>query len=256
MNRFLFRVLMVFGMALTARAGEVNVAVAANFTAPMEKIAAAFEQDTGHKAVLSFGSTGALYAQITNGAPFDVFLSADEKTPAKLETEGLGIAGSRFTYATGKLALWSKQPAFVDEKGDVLRNNKFEKIAVADPKLAPYGAAAIETLTQLNLLDQLQPRFVIGENIAQAYQFVASGNAALGFVALSQVYLDGKITEGSAWIVPENLHAPIRQDAIVLTKGKDNRAANALTTYLKSKKVASIICSYGYTTTETCGDRY
>lgn len=235
--------------ALTAglsHAAEVSVAVAANFTIPMQKLAAAFENETGHKAVLSFGSTGKFYAQIKNGAPFQVLLAADDETPARLEREGLAVAGTRFTYAIGKLVLWSKQPGFVDNKGEVLRNGIFKHIAVADPKLAPYGAAAMETLGKLGLLQNLQARIVQGENIGQTYQFVATGNAELGFVALSQVMSDGRITEGSAWVVPENLHAPIRQDAIVLATGKGNPAAAALAAYLRGDKARAIIRSFGY----------
>ncbi len=230
--------------ALTGRAAEVQVAVAANFTAPMQKIAAAFEADTGHKARLAFGSTGRFYAQIRNGAPFDVLLAADDETPARLEREGQG--GSRSTYAIGKLVLWSRQPALVDERGEVLKSGWFDKIALADPKLAPYGAAAIETLTQLGVLETLRPRFVQGENISQTHQFVATGNAQLGFVALSQVWADGKLKEGSAWVVPTTLYSPIRQDALLLNKGRNNSAATALLQYLRSEKARNIIRSYGY----------
>ena len=228
------------------RAAEVTVAVAANFTAPMQKIARAFEADTGHKAVLTFGSTGAFYAQIRNGAPFQLLLSADDETPARLEREGATVAGSRFTYAIGRLVLWSAQPGVVDDKGELLRKRGDGRIALANPKLAPYGAAAIEAMTILGLLQSLQPRFVQGENIAQTYQFVATGNAALGFVALSQVMVDGAIARGSAWVVPATLHAPIRQDAVLLVKGKDNTAAVALAGFLKSEKARAIIRSYGY----------
>ena len=228
------------------RAAEVTVAVAANFTAPMQKIARAFEADTGHKAVLTFGSTGAFYAQIRNGAPFQLLLSADDETPARLEREGATVAGSRFTYAIGRLVLWSAQPGVVDDKGELLRKRGDGRIALANPKLAPYGAAAIEAMTILGLLQSLQPRFVQGENIAQTYQFVATGNAALGFVALSQVMVDGAIARGSAWVVPATLHAPIRQDAVLLVKGKDNTAAVALASFLKSEKARAIIRSYGY----------
>jgi molybdate transport system substrate-binding protein len=234
------------GLSLQARAGEVMVAVAANFTAPMQKIALAFEQETGHKAILSFGSTGGFYAQIKNGAPFQILLSADDETPIKLEKEGLGVAGSRFTYALGKLVLWSKQPGLVDEKGEVLKGGKFERIAVANPKLAPYGAAAIETMTRLGVLQALQPKIVQGENIAQAYQFVASENAQLGFVALSQVMSDGKIAQGSGWMVPASLHTPIQQDAILLSKGADNPAAKALMAFLRTDKMQALIRNYGY----------
>ena len=239
-------VLAVASLAGLAQAAEVNVAVAANFTAPMQKIAAAFEQDTGHKAILSFGSTGKFYAQIKNGAPFQVLLSADDQTPARLEREGQGVSGTRFTYAIGKLVLWSRQPGLVDDKGDVLRTGRFERVAVADPKLAPYGAAAVQVLTGLGLMSSLAPKFVQGENIAQTYQFVATGNAEIGFVALSQVFADGKLTQGSAWMIPAKLHAPIRQDAVLLGPGKDNAAAAALMAYLRSDKVRAVIRSFGY----------
>lgn len=242
----LFAGLLVLGLSAPLHAAEVQVAVAANFTAPMQKIAADFEKDTGHKAALSFGSTGKLYAQIRNGAPFAVFLAADDKTPAKLEQEGLAVSGSRFTYAIGQLALWSAKPGYVDDKGEVLKTGTFQHLAIANPKLAPYGAAAVETLTKLGLLGSVEPRFVQGENIAQAYQFASTGNAELGFVALSQVYADGKLKGGSAWIVPASLHSPIRQDAEVLSQGKDNPAAAALVKYLKSDKARAVIKSYGY----------
>ncbi len=238
--------LITASLAGAVHAEEVSVAVAANFTTPMQKIAAAFEQDTGHRANLAFGSTGKFYAQIKNGAPFQLLLAADDETPARLEREGLGVAGTRFTYAIGKLALWSKQPGVVDAQGNVLRNAAFDHIALADPKLAPYGKAAVQTLTTLGLHDALRAKFVLGENIGQAYQFVATGNAMLGFVALSQVFADGRITQGSAWIVPPALHEPIRQDALVLDKGKDNVAAAALMQYLRSDKARAIIRAYGY----------
>ena len=229
-----------------ACADEVKVAVAANFTAPMQKIAADFEKDTGHKVQLAFGSTGKLYAQIRNGAPFEILLAADDTTPAKLEKESTGVAGSRFTYAIGKLVLWSSQPGFIDNKGYVLNKGNFKHVAIANPKLAPYGAAAIQTLTALKLFDAIQPKFVQGENIAQAHQFVATGNAELGFIALSQVMKDGKIADGSAWIVPTSLHQPILQDAILLEKGKRKTAAEALMKYLRSDPAAAVIMSFGY----------
>lgn len=229
-----------------AQAGSVQVAVAANFTAPMRQIAAAFEKDTGHKAVLAFGATGAFYAQIKNGAPFDVFLAADDSTPPKVEAEGLGVKGSRFVYATGRLVLWSAKPGFVDDKGDVLKGSAIDKLAIADPKLAPYGLAAEQTLAKLGLLDALRPRTVQGSNIAQAHQFIASGNAAAGFVALSQVYANGAITSGSGWVVPQTLHDPIQQEAILLTRGADNVVAKALMSYLRGETARRIILSYGY----------
>lgn len=233
-------------LAFNVHAAEVKVAVAANFTAPMQRIAQLFEAETGHKAVLSFGATGALYAQVKNGAPFQVFLSADAKTPEKMENEGLAVAGSRFTYAVGKLALWSRDPALVDGQGEVLRTGGFERIALANPKLAPYGAAAVETMTRLGVLEALRPKFVQGDNIAQTYQFAATGNAQLGFVALSQVTADGKIKEGSAWLVPAGLYSPIRQDAALLANAKDDPAAQALMAFLRSEPAHAVIRAFGY----------
>lgn len=229
-----------------AHAAEVKVAVAANFTAPMQQIAAQFERDTGHRAQLAFGSSGKLYAQIKNGAPFQVFLSADEDKPAALVGEGLAVADSRFTYAVGRLALWSARPGYVDAKGEVLKRGAFRRLAVANPKTAPYGAAAMETLNRLGLSAALEAKLVQGENIAQAYQFVASGNAELGFVALSQVMQNGKIATGSAWLVPDTLHAPIRQDAVLLVSGRGNVAARALLEYMKGDKALRIVRDYGY----------
>lgn len=233
-------------LSLAASAETVQVAVAANFTAPMQEIATDFEKDTGHKAVLSFGATGKFYAQITNGAPFEVFLAADDETPAKLEKELLIVPHSRFTYAIGKLVLWSAQEGTVDAKGDVLKTGEFKHLSLANPKTAPYGAAAVEVLKKLGTFERVEGCIVQGENIAQAHQFVATGNAQLGFVALSQVYKDGKLTSGSAWIVPNSLYAPIRQEATVLAKGLHNPAAKALADYLKSDKARAVIKSYGY----------
>ena len=231
---------------VAAQAGEVTVAVAANFTAPMQKIAKAFEQDTGHKAQLAFGATGKFYAQIKNGAPFAVLLAADDETPARLEKEGLAVAGARFTYATGRLALWSKTPNLVDDKGEVLRSNRFEKLAIADPKLAPYGVAAMEVIQHLGVQANVVPKLVQGESIGQTYQFVSTENAQLGFVALSQISFDGRISQGSAWVVPQSMHTPLKQDAVLLNAGKDNAAAVALLKYLQADKAIAIVRSYGY----------
>lgn len=230
----------------TAHAAEVQVAVAANFTEPMKQIAAEFEKDTGHKAVLAFGATGKFYAQINNGAPFEMLLAADDETPARLDKEGQTVAGSRFTYATGKLVLWSSKDGYVDAQGKVLETGNYAHLAIANPKTAPYGLAATETLDKLKLTAKVQPKIVQGENIGQTHQFAATGNAELGFVALSQVWKDGKFTSGSGWIVPDNLHSPIRQDAVILAKGAGNAAARALETYLKSDKARGIIRSFGY----------
>jgi len=248
MKQRISKLLLVLTLACAgpALADEVQVAVAANFTAPMKAIAADFEKDTGHKAQLAFGSTGKFYAQIKNGAPFQILLAADDETPARLEKEGAALAGSRFTYAIGTLVLWSAKPGFVDDKGAVLARGGFAHLALATPKLAPYGAAAMETLAKLGLTDKLQAKIVQGENIGQTYQFAATGNAELGFVALSQVMKDGRIIGGSAWIVPAAMHQPIRQDAVILAGGKGNAAAEALMKYLRGAKATAVIKSYGY----------
>jgi molybdate transport system substrate-binding protein len=229
-----------------ALADEIQVAVAANFTAPMQQIAAAFQEETGHVVKASFGATGKLYAQIKNGAPFEVLLAADDKTPTKLVEEGAAVKDSQFTYAIGTLVLWSAKPDFVDDAGQVLKTGDFNKLAIANPKLAPYGVASIETLTALGLLDAIEPKFVMGESISQTFQFVDTGNAELGFVALSQVMEDGKIKKGSAWVVPGKFHEPIRQDAVILNNGKDKPAAAALMDFLKGEKAQAVITSFGY----------
>jgi molybdate transport system substrate-binding protein len=234
------------GLALNAHAAQVSVAVASNFTVPMQKIAAAFERDTGHKAVLAFGATGRFYAQVKNGAPFEVLVAADDETPARMEQEGLAVAGTRFTYAIGRLVVWSASPGVVDAQGEVLRKGGFQRIAIADAKLAPYGRAAIETMDKLGLRATLQAKLVQGENIAQAYQFVASGNAQLGFVALSQVMVDGRMAHGSTWVVPTHLHTPIRQDAVLLAGGKNQPAATALLAYLRGDTARAIVRAHGY----------
>jgi len=232
--------------ALGTHAAEVSVAVAANFTAPMKIIAQDFERDTGHKATLVVGATGQFYAQMKNGAPFEVFLAADDETPARIENEGLGVAGTRFTYATGRLVLWSRKDGLVDDRGDILKGGSFDRIAIANPRLAPYGAAAMEVVERMGLRSTITPKLVEGSHISQTFQFVSSGNATIGFVALSQVFEAGRIREGSGWIVPSNLHQPIRQDAVLLTKGKGNPAAHALMRYLRSDNAKAVIRSFGY----------
>jgi molybdate transport system substrate-binding protein len=246
MVRIVCGVMVTWFCLACAWAAEVRVAVAANFAAPMQKLARVFEQETGHKIMLSLGSTGGFYAQIKHGAPYDILLAADDETPLKIEQEGLGVAGYRFTYAIGKLVLWSRQPGLVDDKGEVLRRGQFQRLAISNPKLAPYGAAAVEVLTHLGLLQAVQAKWVQGENIAQTYQFIATENVPLGFVALSQVMSDGQIQSGSAWVVPSHLHAPIQQDAVLLNKGRDNMAAQALMRFLRSDKVRSYIRASGY----------
>ncbi len=226
-----------------ALAAEANVAVAANFAETAREIAAKFEARTGHKAVLSYGSSGQFFTQIANGAPFDVFLSADAELPQRLVADGLAVAGMRFTYATGRLVLWSATPGLVDGKGAVLRSNRFEKLAIADHRTAPYGLAAIETMRMLGLHDRLGPKLVRGTSITQAFQFVQTGAAELGFVALSQVVGE---KGGSRWLVPAAHHAPIDQQAVLTRRGADNVAAKAFLQYLKGPEAKAIIRKYAY----------
>ncbi len=232
---------------LSAQADEIQVAVAANFSAAAQKIAAQFEHDTGHAVKLSFGATGKFYAQIEAGAPFDVLLAADQTTPGKLVTEGKAIPTTLRTYAVGKLVLWSADPGLVDGKGDVLKSGKWKHLSVADARLAPYGQAAKETLAALKLGHAVQSRVVTAENIGQAYQFVQTGNAELGFVALGQVQPpDGSKAPGSMWLVPDNLYAPIRQDAVVIATSKASKAATDFVDYLASDKARVVIQAHGY----------
>ncbi len=227
-------------------AAEVKVAVAANFAQTLKEISTVFEKDTGHKLAITQGSTGKLYAQISQGAPFEVFLSADDETPEKLITEGKAITGTRFTYAIGRLALWSPKPDLVDEGGQVLKTDKFRYLAIANARVAPYGRAAVQVMQKLGVLASIEPRVVQGESITQTFQFVSTGNAQLGFVALSQINENGKIKSGSAWIVPENMHEQLRQDAVLLNPGKDSAGASAFLNFLKSDKAKKIIAAHGY----------
>ena len=233
-------------ISLPVFAGEVNAAVASNFSAPMRQIVTLFEQQSSDTVKLSFGSTGKFYAQIKGGAPFDVFFAADTATPQRLDDEGLTVGGSRFVYALGKLVLWSAQPNLVDDQGRVLRKGSYEKLAIADPKLAPYGMAAKQTLEKLAMWNSIRNKLVMGENITQTYQFAATGNAELGFVALSQVMRDGKVSAGSSWLVPADMYQPIRQSAVLLSGAKDKAAAQAFLDFLKTKNAAAVIRSYGY----------
>jgi molybdate transport system substrate-binding protein len=225
-----------------AFAASVNVAVAANFTEPAKEIAAAFKAKTGHDAVLSFGASGQFYTQIKENAPFGIMLSADDERPRKLVDEGLGVASSRFTYAIGKLVLWSKDPNTV--KGEAtLKAATFNKLSIANPTAAPYGAAAVETLKALKLYEALEPKIVKGNSIGQAFQFVDTGNAELGFVALSQLMPNAG---GSRWMVPQNLYTEIRQDAVLLKSAENNEAATAFLTFLKSPEARAVIEKFGY----------
>ncbi len=247
-NRFFGPLIAVWLLLITPAifAETILIAVASNFTKPMTEIAAEFEKSTDHSAKLAFGSSGKFVSQLKNGAPFEVFLSADDEKPLKLEQAGLAVPRSRFTYALGTLVLWSAKPGYVDDQGKILATGDFKHLALADPKLAPYGAAAMEVLKGLNLQSKLQPLLVQGENISQAYQFVSTGNAELGFVAFSQVIDNGKIVGGSGWLIPSDLYKPIRQDAILMKTGAENPAALALMDFLKSPAASAIIEKYGY----------
>ena len=230
-------------LAAPALAAEVSVAVAANFTEPAKEIAAAFQKASGDSVALSFGPSGGFYAQISHGAPFEVFLSADDERPKKAEAEGFAMPGTRFTYAVGRLVLYSRTPGLVDGAGEVLKTGRFDKLSIADPGAAPYGLAAVETMTRFGVYDRLKPRIVQGASIAQAYEFVATGAAELGFVAQSQVI---KVPGGSRWLVPESLHTPIVQDAVLLKPGAADPAAKAFLAFLKSPAAKEIIRRYGY----------
>ena len=229
-----------------AHAAEAQVAVAANFAEPIKAIAAVLEKTTGHTLKISTGASGAFYTQIKNGAPFDVFLSADNERPEMLEKDGLAQPGTRFTYATGKLVLWSVRPGRVDGQGAVLKAADLGKVAFANPKTAPYGAAALQVLDKLGLKDALAPKLVQGESIGQTFNFVKTGNADVGFVAMSQVLEGGQLKEGSMWVVPQASYDPIRQDAVLLKKGAGNEAAKALLQLLQSPNIKDLIRSYGY----------
>ena len=230
----------------SAAGTEVQLAVAANFSAPIQRIAEEFEKSTGHKVLISVGATGQFYSQITNGAPFDMLLSADVETPSRLEKEGFAVLGTRFTYATGRLVLWSANPTLVDDRAAVLMRKGFNRLAMAEPKLAPYGAAAMQVLIRLGMLNLLQRKLVMGGSVGQTFSMVSTGNADLGFVAMSQVFEDNQLKSGSAWVVPANLHSPLKQDAVLLKRGKNNQAALQLLQFLKSGQAQAIMNSFGY----------
>ncbi|WP_417614645.1 molybdate ABC transporter substrate-binding protein [Oceanisphaera sp.] len=231
------------GCSAPLAADEVRVAVAANFIDVIKTLGDRFAEQSGHKVLVSSGSTGKLYAQIKNGAPYDVFLAADEERPTLLDEEGIAIADTRFTYALGTLVLWSPQQQLIDEELAVLEEQRFNHLAIANPRTAPYGRAAQQTLGKLGYWDAVQPKLVRGENIGQAYQYVYSENAQLGFVAKSQVFSNGRLKGGSYWQVPEDMHDPIAQQAVLL---KDKPAAREWLDYLGSPAAISIIESYGY----------
>jgi len=233
-------------MMTPAMADEVRVAVSSNFSAPMKEIAESFRQDTGHTVRVSSGSSGKLYAQIRNGAPFDVLLAADDVIPQRLEQEGLAVADSGFVYAIGQLVLWSKSAGFIDEMGEVLRQERYQRLAIAEPKIAPYGMAAKIALEKMGLWNLLQGKLVKGESISQTWQFAATGNVELAFVALSQIMRGKKVNEGSWWLVPQHLYEPIKQGAVLLATAKDNEAALSFLTYMQGKSARDVMRGYGY----------
>lgn len=233
---------------LVVHAEELTIAVASNFAAPMQEVTRQYEGRSGHQVKLAFGSTGKIFAQVSHGAPFQAFFSADQTKPAQLVELGLADASSRFTYAEGQLALWSSKSSFVDSSGEVLRRGSYNRIAIANPRLAPYGAAAVEVLQKLGLEESTRHRRIQGENISQTYQFVASGNADLGLVALSQILQHDKVTRGSVWIVPAHLYSPIRQDAVILKHGFDVPAMYEFWNFMQGAEARAIIRAYGYGT--------
>ncbi|WP_432463115.1 molybdate ABC transporter substrate-binding protein [Agarivorans sp. QJM3NY_33] len=237
-------------VAFGAYAEGLKVAVAGNFYKPLLQIAAQYHQDTGHRLLISTGSTGKLYAQIRNGAPFEFFMAADQVRPSQLVAEGMALADSQFTYAQGRLVLWSNQNNLVDQQGKVLNNFQLPYLAISNPKTAPYGAASVTVLKNLGLYQQLQPKLVEGQSVGQTFQQVSSGAAPLGFVALSQVYVDGEISHGSAWIVPSDLYQAIKQDAVILKKGEGNPQAKAFLSYLQTPPIQALIKSFGYQVNE------
>jgi molybdate transport system substrate-binding protein len=238
--------LLASGAATASHGSQVHVAVAANFAVAAEEIGRAFEAETGHKLLLSTGSTGKLYAQIANGAPFEVFLAADVERPAKLEAVGHAVAGTRFTYALGQLVLWSPRPGLVDDHGAVLAKGGFRHLALTNPTTAPYGAAARQVLEKLGLWDKLGPLRVQGENVGQTFQFVASGNAELGFIALSQLSTPETPLRGSHWVVPAELHDPLEQQAVLLNPGAGHPAARAFLEFLRGEAAGQILDAHGY----------
>jgi molybdate transport system substrate-binding protein len=233
--------------AAGARAAEVSVAVAANFAGPLARIAQAFEAHSGHRLRTSPGATGKFYSQITSGAaPFHVLLSADDETPRRLVAEGHAVAGTPFTYAVGQLVLWSRQPGLVDAEGRVLAGDAFRRLAIANPRTAPYGAAAMDVLRARGLEQKLAPRLVTAESIAQAHQFAFTGNAELAFVALSQLSIPGRSAGGSRWLVPQALYGELRQDAVLLKPGADQPAARAFLQFLRGPEARALMAQYGY----------
>ena len=233
-------------MSVPVWAGEVSVAVASDFAAPMERLVPLFQKESGHTVKVSAGASGKLYAQIKGGSPFDVFLSADEEMPRLLMVDGLAVGGSRFVYATGRLVLWSDQSGLVDDKGAVLNKGNFNMLAIANPRFSPYGVAARETLTKLTMWNSIQEKLTKGEDVTRTYQLAATEKADLAFIPISQVMRDGKVNQGSWWLVPPELHKPILQSAVLLTGAKDQVAAKAFLAFLKGERARAVMRGFGY----------
>ena len=243
--------LLTVSLSISVQAEQLTAAIAANFAGTIKQLKPLFEHESGHRLITSFASSGTLFAQIKNGAPFDVFLSADEQRPRQLIHDGLAVADSLFIYASGQLVLWSSQAEFIDLQGNILRNGHWPEkgirhIALANPKTAPYGRAALQTLETMQLVDAIKPYRVSGQNIAQTFQFVASGNAQLGFIAQAQVLALPESERGSSWRVPQTMYSPIKQEAVMLMRGRENSAALAFLQFLQSPRAKNIISARGY----------
>jgi len=247
MKKFLTPIISILLLSCSATfAGEASIAVAGNFYRPLQALAKAFEMQNDDKIKISVGSSGKLYAQISNGAPFDVFLSADQERPTKLIKEKLAIVGSQYTYAKGKLVLWSSDPTVIDKHGKRLSSPNLKRLAIANPKLAPYGEQTVIALKKLKIYNSLNEKLILGQTVGQAFQYVSSGSVKQGIIAASQVTRGGEISEGSAWIIPSELYQAIKQDAVLLNAGKYNPVAIVFLKYLKTENALTIIRSFGY----------
>lgn len=246
MNRIALSLPAICLLSFSATADELLVAAASNFSAPMAELVTRFEAQTDHEVEVAYGSSGRLFAQISNGAPFQIFFSADQDKPERLLASGLAVPGSSFTYATGALVLWSADGNAGFADASILSQDTRLRIAIANPRVAPYGAAAMAAIESLGLSEVVVGRLVQGENIAQTYQFVDSGNAPLGFVAKSQVFRDGRLRQGSAWEVPEDLHAPIRQDAVLLSSAEDCQSCRQFLEFVQQREQQALLAGWGY----------
>ncbi len=246
LNKIYRYLLLLICLSHFVYADQINIAVASNFSEPIKQIAHQFELQFKTKVVISSSGTGALVNQIKNGAPFEILLSADQTTPTELAKDGYAISNSQFTYAQGKLVLWSSQKNLIQNNPSILKSNHYKFLAIANPKLAPYGIAAINTINKLGIMNIIKQKIIMGDNINSTYQYIATGNAELGFIALSQIMKNGNINNGSYWIVPASIIPPIKQDAIILAKGAKNLHIIQFLNFIKSEKIQSLIKNYGY----------